>query len=204
MDIKNQLAIDLISAVEAKDAELMLVRYNAVENAISEINKKGTDYSFDSSVNYSELVIAVLRYKAYNNMNDSAKEQGMKTYDMLKSLVSIGEYTQEERNILLDLEGEILDIIKPLEKQKNLVVPRDDTSCVLCRKRPANNTGAHMVPNFLTAPTFSWNGKGKRFNEALNHDFMSRPEKNCEFYSQEVPPWRWAQGEGKTDVTDEV
>lgn len=78
---------------------------------------------------------------------------------MLVSLVNLGEYTQEERNKLVDLEGEIQKIIKPLKKQKNLVVPREDTSCVLCKKRPANNTGAHMVPNFLTAPTFSWNGK---------------------------------------------
>ena len=67
-------------------------------------------------------------------MNDSAQKEGEKTFDMLVSLVNLGEYTQEERNKLVDLEGEIQKIIKPLKKQKNLVVPREDTSCVLCKK----------------------------------------------------------------------
>jgi hypothetical protein len=201
--MENKLANELVDAVNAKNPELMLEKYNVVAKALTKLDKQSEDYGFESAVNYSELAIASLKYKAFNNMNDSAQKEGEKTFEMLVSLVNLGEYTQEERNKLVDLEGEIQKIIKPLKKQKNLVVPREDTSCVLCKKRPANNTGAHMVPNFLTAPTFSWNGKGKRFNEALNHDFLNKAEKNCTFYGQQVPAWRWAQGEGKTEVTEE-
>lgn len=32
---------------------------------------------------------------------------------------------------------------------------------------------------------------------------MNKAEKNCTFYGQQVPAWRWAQGEGKTEVTEE-
>ena len=60
-----------------------------------------------------------------------------------------------------------------------------------------------MVPNFLAHPTFSWDGKGKRFHEALNHDFLNASERNCQFYGREVPDWRFAQGEGKKEVTEE-
>lgn len=51
-----------------------------------------------------------------------------------------------------------------------------------------------MVPNFLAHPTFSWDGKGNRGREALNHDFLNIPEKNCQFYGNEVSAWQFATG----------
>lgn len=60
-----------------------------------------------------------------------------------------------------------------------------------------------MVPNFLAHPTFSWDGKGKRFREALNHDFINALKKNCQFYGREVPEWRFAKGEGKEQITED-
>lgn len=54
-----------------------------------------------------------------------------------------------------------------------------------------------MVPNFLAHPTFSWDGKGNRGREALNHDFLNIPEKNCQFYGNEVSAWQFAMGGGK-------
>ena len=61
-----------------------------------------------------------------------------------------------------------------------------------------------MVPNFLAHPSFSWDGKGKRFHEALNHDFLNASEMNCTFYGRDVPDWRFAKGEGKEEVTEET
>ena len=60
-----------------------------------------------------------------------------------------------------------------------------------------------MVPNFLAHPTFSWDGKGKRFHEALDHHFLNHGEMNCQFYGREVPEWRFAKGMGKEEITDE-
>ena len=60
-----------------------------------------------------------------------------------------------------------------------------------------------MVPNFLSHPTLSWDGKGKRLHEALNHDYLNAPEMNSQSYGREVPELRFVQGEGKTEVSDE-
>ena len=121
-----------------------------------------------------------------------------------KRLYLSKNYNDEQKSEVNDLFGELEKIHKSTpERHQNLVVDRNDTRCCLCRVMPANKTGSHMVPNFLAHPTFSWDGKGKRFHEALNHDFINAQEKNCQFYGREVPDWRFALGEGKKDVTEE-
>lgn len=42
---------------------------------------------------------------------------------------------------------------------KSRIIPRNDSLCALCRIREADKTGSHMVPNLLTAVTFSFDGK---------------------------------------------
>ena len=87
-------------------------------------------------------------------------------------------------------------------KHKNQTLPRLDTRCTLCRSLPANQTGSHMVPNFLTAPTFTWNGTGKRGKEVVDHFFLNDMSAFRSYYGQDVSPERIAQSLGH-DMTDE-
>lgn len=201
--MKNRLANKLIAAINIKDAELILQKYDEICEYSMSTFRNADDMGFDEIVDFCEVTIACVKYKAFNNMNDSATEEGKNTYDMLVELVNSGSFTADEIKTMVDLEGQLHEIYSPLQKQKNLVVPRYDTACTLCKKKSANKTGSHMVPNFLTAPTFSFDGKGKRFREALNHDFMNKLERNCSFYGCDVPPERFAQGQGKTEVTED-
>lgn len=73
--MENKLANELVDAVNAKNPELMLEKYNVVAKALTKLDKQSEDYGFESAVNYSELVIASLKYKAFNNMNDSAQKR---------------------------------------------------------------------------------------------------------------------------------
>ena len=50
---------------------------------------------------------------------------------------------------------------------KNIVIPRNDDRCALCRIAKANETGSHMVPNLLTAVAFSFDGNYKRGREIV-------------------------------------
>ena len=196
------LGKELQSAIDAKDAELMARLYDDLSEVYMDVFA-AEDYSFECLREYCLATIVCLRFKAYNNMSGSALEEGKKTIEMIDSLISLSNYSTEETGELKEFKKQIERILAPLKPHMNLVVSRLDCRCTLCRIRPANKTGSHMVPNFLSHPTFSWDGKGKRFHEALNHDYLNAPEMNCQFYGREVPELRFAQGEGKTEVSDE-
>lgn len=193
---------ELQSAIDAKDAELMARLYDDLSEVYMDVFA-AEDYSFECLREYCKSTIVCLKFKAFNNMSGSALEDGKKTIEMIDSLISLSYYLTEENDELKEFKKQIERILAPLKPHMNLVVSRLDCRCTLCRIRPANKTGSHMVPNFLSHPTFSWDGQGKRFHEALNHDFLNASEMNCQFYGREVPAWRFAQGEGKTEVSDE-
>lgn len=201
-DNLRRLYKELKDAIVTKDAELMARLYDELSEAYINVFA-AEDYSFECLNEYCLSTIVCLQFKAYNNMSGSTIEEGEKTIEMIDSMISLSNYSKEEKDKLRQYKALIKSILAPLKPHDNLVVPRLDCRCTLCRARPANKTGSHMVPNFLSHPTFSWDGKGKRFHEALNHDFLNAPEMNCQFYGREVPEWRFAQGEGKTEVTDE-
>lgn len=201
-DKVNSLTQDLADAIAEKDAVRMARLYDELSVAFCETFSKD-DYSFDCLKTYCEATIVCLRFMAYNNINRAAIEEGKSTLSMLDTVLSIGEYTKAQHDVLKQLRTQIQSIIAPLKPHKNMVVPRLDYRCTLCRIRPANKTGSHMVPNFLAHPTFSWDGNGKRGHEALNHDYLNEMDSNSQFYGSDVPEWRFAQGEGKTEVSDE-
>lgn len=148
--------------------------------------------------------LACARYFSFNNMYGLVHERYKDVEKRMNGFRQSKDYSADEKaevNYLFDYLEQIHKATPA--KHQNLVIYRNDTRCCLCRVLPANKTGSHMVPNFLSHPTFSWDGKGKRFHEALNHDYLNAAEMNCQFYGRDVPEWRFAQGEGKTEVTDE-
>lgn len=197
------LSKELITSVEARDGLLMQQKMDALELAYKNEfpDRLGC---YEDVFAYVLMSLASVRYFAYNNMYGQVharyNEVEKRMNGFLKSEKFDDEQKAEVRAIVAQLEA--IHKATP-QKHQNLVVGRYDSRCCLCRTMPANKTGSHMVPNFLAHPTFSWDGKGKRFHEALNHDFLNASERNCQFYGREVPDWRFAQGEGKKEVTEE-
>ena len=197
------LSKELIASVDARDGLHMQQKMDALELAYKNEfpDRLGC---YEDVFAYVLMSLASARYFAYNNMYGQVharyNEVEKRMNGFLKSERFDDEQKAEVRAIVAQLEA--IHKATP-QKHLNLVVGRYDSRCCLCRTMPANKTGSHMVPNFLAHPTFSWDGKGKRFHEALNHDFLNASERNCQFYGREVPDWRFAQGEGKKEVTEE-
>ena len=197
------LAKELIASVEARDGLLMQQKIDALELAYKE-EFRDSLYCYEAIFTFVLMNLASAKYFAHNNMFALAHERYEEVSTRMGGFMNSKSYSDEQKSKVNDLFGELEKIHKSTpERHQNLVVGRNDTRCCLCRVMPANKTGSHMVPNFLAHPTFSWDGKGKRFHEALNHDFINALERNCQFYGREVPDWRFALGEGKKDVSEE-
>ena len=197
------LAKELIASVEARDGLLMQQKIDALELAYKE-EFRDSLYCYEAIFTFVLMNLASAKYFAHNNMFALAHARYEEVSTRMGGFMNSKSYSDEQKSEVNDLFGELEKIHKSTpERHQNLVVGRNDTRCCLCRVMPANKTGSHMVPNFLAHPTFSWDGKGKRFHEALNHDFINALERNCQFYGREVPDWRFALGEGKKDVTEE-
>jgi hypothetical protein len=197
------LAKELIASVEVRDGLLMQQKIDALELAYKE-EFRDSLYCYEAIFAFVLMNLASAKYFAHNNMFAQTHARYEDVSKRMGGFMNSKNYNDEQKSEVNDLFGELEKIHKSTpERHQNLVVGRNDTRCCLCRVMPANKTGSHMVPNFLAHPTFSWDGKGKRFHEALNHDFINAQEKNCQFYGREVPDWRFALGEGKKDVTEE-
>lgn len=197
------LAKELIASVEARNGLLMQQKIDALELAYKE-EFRDSLYCYEAIFTFVLMNLASAKYFAHNNMFALAHERYEEVSTRMGGFMNSKSYSDEQKSEVNDLFGELEKIHKSTpERHQNLVVGRNDTRCCLCRVMPANKTGSHMVPNFLAHPTFSWDGKGKRFHEALNHDFINALERNCQFYGREVPDWRFALGEGKKDVSEE-
>ncbi len=199
IDISN----DLVAAVEARDGCLMQKKINDLEQVYKDEFGDSLD-SYDAYKAFVVMNLASARYFAHNNMFSLAHERYNDVAERMDGFLKYSPYNTEQKAEIKELFTELENIHKAIpERHQNIVVGRYDTNCCLCRTMPANKTGSHMVPNFIAHPSFSWDGKGKRFHEALNHDFLNNPERNCQFYGRDVPDWRFAIGKGKQKVTDE-
>lgn len=199
----NNISASLIEAVNTHDALLMQQQIDELERAYKEEYGDRVD-GYDSWYAFVMMNLASMRYFAHNNMYGLVHARYDDVASRIEGFRKSSDYTFDQKYEIDKLFTEIVNINKATpEAHQNLVVGRNDTRCTLCRQIPANKTGSHMVPNFLAHPSFSWDGKGKRFHEALNHDFLNASDRNCQFYGREVPEWRFAQGEGKDEVTDE-
>lgn len=199
----SALSDELISAVNARDALTMQQKIDELEAAYKKCFGNRLD-CFEAFHAFVKMQLAAMRYFAHNNMFEYVHSRYKEVAERMEGFQNDERFNEKQKETVYVLFAEMEAIHKATPKRhQNLVNRRFDTRCCLCRKLPANKTGSHMVPNFLAHPTFSWDGKGKRFHEALNHDFINTPEKNCQFYGRDVPEWRFAKGEGKEHITDE-
>ena len=197
------LSDELISAVNARDALTMQQKIEELETAYKKCFGSRLD-CFEAFHAFVKMQLAAMRYFAHNNMFEYVHSRYKEVAERMEGFQNDERFNEKQKETVYVLFAEMEAIHKATPKRhQNLVNRRFDTRCCLCRTLPANKTGSHMVPNFLAHPTFSWDGKGKRFHEALNHDFINAPEKNCQFYGRDVPEWRFAKGEGKEHITDE-
>lgn len=199
----SALSDELISAVNSRDALTMQQKIDELETAYKKCFGNRLD-CFEAFHAFVKMQLAAMRYFAYNNMFGYVHSRYKEVAERMVGFLDAERFNKEQKETVNALFSEMETIHKATpECHQNMVNKRFDTRCCLCRKLPANKTGSHMVPNFLAHPTFSWDGKGKRFREALNHDFINAPEKNCQFYGREVPEWRFAKGEGKEQITED-
>ena len=199
----SALSDELISAVNARDALTMQQKIDELEAAYKKCFGNRLD-CFEAFHAFVKMQLAAMRYFAHNNMFEYVHSRYKEVAERMEGFQNDERFNEKQKETVYVLFAEMEAIHKATPKRhQNLVNRRFDTRCCLCRTLPANKTGSHMVPNFLAHPTFSWDGKGKRFHEALNHDFINAPEKNCQFYGRDVPEWRFAKGEGKEHITDE-
>ena len=197
------LSNGLIASVKDRDSLQMQQKLDALDLSYQEEFKEKLN-CLESIRAFAMMNLACAKYFAYNNMYALAHERYSDVAKRMEGFLASAKYSSEQKETIKSIFSELENIHKSIpEKHQNRIVNRLDARCCLCRTMPANKTGSHMVPNFLSHPTFSWDGKGKRFHEALNHDFLNAPEENCTFYGREVPEWRFAKGEGKQSVTDE-
>ena len=198
-----ELATELIASVKARDGLSMQQQMDALESAYKGEFGDSLD-SYDAIKAFVLMNLASAKYFSYNNMYGLAHLRHKEVAERIECFLGPIGFSDEQKSEIKTLFAELEAVDKATpERHQNLVVNRYDSRCCLCRVMPANKTGSHMVPNFLAHPTFSWDGKGKRFHEALNHDFLNAPERNCQYYGREVPDWRFAMGEGKKEVTEE-
>lgn len=197
------LSKELIASVDARNGLLMQQKVDALELAYKEEFGDSLN-GFASFKAFVMMNLASARYFAYNNMFALVHARYDEVAYQMDGFLKSKHYNSEQKAEIASHFGELEKVHKATpERHQNLVVGRLDTRCCLCRTMPANKTGLHMVPNFLAHPSFSWDGKGKRFHEALNHEFLNASEMNCTFYGRDVPDWRFAKGEGKEEVTEE-
>lgn len=199
IDISNRL----IEAVDERDGIRMQELMDQLEDAYkTEFGDRIDGYR--SFYAFVLMNLGFARYFSFNNMFELANARYAEVASRMEGVRRSRRFSKTQKAEIESLFIKLEQVHKSTpEKHRNLVVNRMDTRCCLCRVMPANKTGSHMVPNFLSHPTFSWDGKGKRFHEAMNHDFLNEWDRNCSYYGREVPEWRFAKGEGKDTVTEE-
>ena len=198
----DNLCSNLIAAVVDKRPAEMQKRFEELESYYH--NDFGNRLEgYEDVLSFCKLVLAANRYLAYNNMFANVHRNYEDAKSRCEGYISCMKPSEEQRLELGKVLSEIESIANATPRRhRNLVIGRCDTRCCLCRTLPANKTGSHMVPNFLSHPSFSWDGKGKRDHEALDHSFLNNGEKFCSYYGKEVPEWRFAMGQRKSEVSD--
>ena len=198
-----EISNSLIKAVEERNSISMQELMDELERSYKSECGEYMD-GYDSWYAFVLMQLASARYFHFNNMYALVHTRYNDVLHRMESFRKSRLFTEDQKTIMGNLFQQLEQVHKDTPvKHQNLVVNRSDSRCCLCRFMPANKTGSHMVPNFLSHPTFSWDGKGKRFREALNHEFLNHGELNCQFYGREVPEWRFAKGMGKEEITDE-
>ena len=195
----------LLASVEDKSDDGMLSAMDALESAYQKDFGEALD-SFDAVKAFFYMKYASLKCLSYNNFYELCRPQYQEVKDrydrmILDSSCFLSEVQKSEIGaIMTKIDNDAAVYLN--DKRRNRFVHRLDCKCVLCRKRIANETGSHMVPNFLARETFSYDGSKSNDREALDFSSLNSPEANSSFYGREVPGERIAITEGRI-YTDE-
>lgn len=152
----SDIANNLIQAVAAKDSLLMQEHVDVLNKAYE--TEFGDEIeSYDALHAFVLMNLASARYFSFNNMYNKVHERYEEIASRMEGIRTCGKFSENQIAEIDRLFVELEKIHKETpERHQNLVIERMDTRCSLCRTLPANKTGAHMVPNFLAHPTFSW------------------------------------------------
>lgn len=196
------LCSSLNAAMDAKNWILAAKQAESLECAFRDQKEERLE-SVSDELTYFDMLKVAVRYLSFNNFYAKAWEHYEDASLLCDAIAADGDVSDEDKAKVKDAFEDLAGILGGTKKKHaNLTIPRHDTRCCLCRKLPANKTGSHMVPNFLTAPTFSWDGVGKRGREAVDHCLLNDMEKFVSYYGPEVSPERIAQSLGH-EMTDE-
>lgn len=192
----SDLTARLNETIDSKDLELMATRFEDLEKAYDEEFKDKLK-SQNDFIPFLRMQYAFVRYLAFGNFYKKAHELADDLNKRVTAYLSDKKVKQELKLEVSKIWADIQGVVKGLKKaHANQTIDRKDSRCCLCRKRIANKTGAHMVPNFLAHPTFATSEKGKRGKEALDAFYANCVNKNSSFYGQNVNPERIEQGLG--------
>ena len=192
----------LFEYLQQRDLEGMATAYEELETYYQ--NNLGDKVSSpEEFIILMKMELARLRYLVYGNFYEKAHSHAQDTLKRIETFLNSKNIHAELIDEGNKIKKEIENCIRGVKvRHENMYDHRLDSRCCLCRKRIANKTGSHMVPNFLSHPSFSFDAEGKRFREAFDHYFVNRPELNCSFYGREVPKWRIEQITG-TEIPED-
>lgn len=200
----HNLATKLLYALQDKQPETSAVVYDELFRKLSSVFNENNSIH-EHYLFFGEALAVMLKYLVKNNFYEKAHNVIGDIENLVKNSRLDNTCLENDREKLSEILNEAQIIVKSVtQKHRNLTIPRLDTKCCLCRLKPANKTGSHMVPNFLTAPTFSWDGKPKRNREALDHCFLNEIDKFVSYYGAEVPPERIEKTLGHEMTDDDI
>lgn len=200
----HNLATKLMYALQDKQAETSAVVYDELFKKLSSVFNESNSIH-EHYLFFGETLAAMLKYLVKNNFYEKAHTIIGDIENLVKNSRLDNTCLEKDREKLSEILNEARLSVKSVpQKHRNLTIPRFDTKCCLCRLKPANKTGSHMVPNFLTAPTFSWDGKPKRNREALDHCFLNEMDNFVSYYGSEVPPERIEKTLGHEMTDDDI
>lgn len=146
--------------------ELARLQFDAL-SAILEIHIMRGD-GFDIGIRASQIA------RDYRELRDSlpnwSKEDWAPVEEVMKHCVTI---TNEFFDKNMRGEEEVVEKRSP------------ECQCLLCRKRPATKTGSHMIPHFLIARTFSYDGSTSRDKVVVETADLSKG-KTGRYFGHEV------------------
>lgn len=190
---------ELELAMNARDDSRASLAIEQLEYSYKSEFEPQDDY--ESLFVYLTMIKASVRFFSFYNFRE-------RVHYLCNQALEIGEgcdyisMSQEEHKKIEDLLQAIQQIKKNTKRSTSLVINRPDCQCALCRARIANDIGSHMWPNFIAHPTFSYDQKGKRDHEALDHLCINNPTWNGSYYGRDVPDDRIKKTHGDS-MTDE-
>lgn len=203
----ERLSEDVLNATASRNKDKMLASLEAL-NTAGETVFGGKLKDLPCIKSYFIMKHAILKCLSFNNFGELCRKIYAGVKDCYNSLMTssnagLSELDKDEiKKIMSAIESDSLAYMNPLKR--NRFVLRWDYRCTLCRQHIADETGSHMVPNFLARNAFSYDGSNKNDREALDFQSLNAPEANRSYYGREVPVQRIEMAEGHNFTEEDI